>query len=91
MKCTKCTNHDFCEACHEDFLKGNLKQTVQSARVNPLSKRMEDHKFDEFADKDFKGMGGGAAPAPKVKKQKPNDPCSCGSGKKAKKCCATGL
>ena len=35
----------------QDFLKGNLKQTVQSARVNPLSKRMEDHKFDEFADK----------------------------------------
>jgi uncharacterized protein YchJ len=38
---------------------------------------------------DFKGMGGGAAAAPKVKKQKPNDPCACGSGKKAKKCCAT--
>jgi hypothetical protein len=35
----------------QDFLKGNLKQTLQSARVNPISKRLEDHKFDEFADK----------------------------------------
>jgi hypothetical protein len=35
----------------QDFLKGNLKQTLQSARVNPISKRLEDHKFNEFADK----------------------------------------
>jgi ankyrin repeat protein len=32
--------------------------------------------------------GGGTVTAAKPKKQKPNDPCACGSGKKAKKCCA---
>mmetsp|Transcript_39977 Transcript_39977/g.55568 ORF Transcript_39977/g.55568 Transcript_39977/m.55568 type:complete len:115 (+) Transcript_39977:300-644(+) len=86
-KCQMCANHDFCELCYEEYDKGMLKQTTQSARVNPISKRTEDHKFQEYADKDFKGMGGGAPPAAKVKKQKPNDPCNCGSGKKAKKCC----
>jgi hypothetical protein len=50
-KCQFCKNHDFCEACYDEFGKGSLQQTEQSARVNPISKKCEDHKFDEFADK----------------------------------------
>jgi hypothetical protein len=42
---------------------------------------------EELTDGDFELGAGGLAPAPRVGR---NDPCPCGSGKKYKKCCASG-
>eukprot|EP00873_Tetraselmis_striata_P019177 jgi/Tetstr1/439441/TSEL_027875.t1 len=89
-KCKNCPNHDFCEACYEDFGKGTLRDFTH--RQNPVSKKLEDHAWEQHVNhKDFKssvkqGDGGGV----KAKKVKPNEPCTCGSGKKYKKCCGAG-
>ncbi len=55
-----------------------------------LSTDPKDHAFKPHKDKNFKGLVKAAAQGPTVagsKKLKPNEPCSCGSGKKYKKCC----
>ena len=54
-----------------------------------LSANATDHSFALHKDKTFKPLvkgkpGEKATAAPKIG---PNDPCSCGSGKKYKKCC----
>lgn len=54
-----------------------------------LSLDAADHDFKLHKEKGFKSMAGGAAKGQTQKsapKLKPNDPCSCGSKKKAKKC-----
>ena len=59
-------------------------------KLNPLSRDVAAHAFQPYVDgKNFSSMGGVAKQAPKVSagKVKPNDPCPCNSGKKAKKCC----
>ena len=57
-----------------------------------ISAKAEDHKFELHKDKAFSSLvkkaGGGGATEKKEAKTKPNDPCTCGSGKKFKKCCA---
>jgi len=56
-------------------------------RVNPVSKKLDDHEFEQFVHaKDFKSSVKQDSAA-KVKKVKPNEPCPCESGKKYKKCC----
>ena len=89
LQCTKCKDHDICEACHEQFLRGSLPHVN---KLNPLqSKDVSGHAFAPYADgKSFTRIGGGKKNEPAVKKAskvKPNEPCSCGSGKKYKKCC----
>lgn len=84
-KCKNCTNHDFCEACYEDFNGGVLRDFTH--RMNPVSKKLEDHQWDQYvSSKDFKSSLKQDS-ASKAKKVKPNEPCTCGSGKKFKKCC----
>lgn len=89
-KCKNCPNHDFCEACFEDFGKGVLRDFTH--RQNPVSKKLEDHSWEQYVNaKDFKSsVKQGDAGAAKTKKVKPNEPCTCGSGKKYKKCCGAG-
>mmetsp|Transcript_53180 Transcript_53180/g.168854 ORF Transcript_53180/g.168854 Transcript_53180/m.168854 type:complete len:126 (-) Transcript_53180:1804-2181(-) len=89
MKCTKCVNHDYCEECYEKYQGGVVNDW--SKAVNPVSKKPEDHEFEQFADREgFKAAGKKEEAAVKVKKVKPNEPCPCGSGKKFKKCCGAG-
>eukprot|EP01061_Rhynchopus_euleeides_P032642 TRINITY_DN542_c0_g1_i1.p2 TRINITY_DN542_c0_g1~~TRINITY_DN542_c0_g1_i1.p2 ORF type:complete len:161 (+),score=81.65 TRINITY_DN542_c0_g1_i1:54-536(+) len=84
-RCTKCKNHDVCEACHEKFQQGTF---VHTNRLNTISTKIEDHEFVVEAQ-----MGGGFKPMHKEayakteKRVKPNEPCTCKSGKKYKKCC----
>eukprot|EP00754_Rhynchopus_humris_P001549 Rhum_TRINITY_DN10902_c0_g1::Rhum_TRINITY_DN10902_c0_g1_i1::g.41137::m.41137 len=83
-RCTKCKNHDVCDICHEQFKAGTF---VHSNKINNISGKVEDHDFVLEAQ-----LGAGFKPMNKEvyhkeKKQKPNDPCACGSGKKNKKCC----
>ena len=88
-KCKNCENHDFCEACYDDWKKGTVN--AHTERVNPVSKKADDHVWSVFVNpKEFKSSvskGAGGATEAKAKKVKPNEPCDCGSGKKAKKCC----
>ncbi len=49
---------------------GVVKQAPQLARVNKISLKFGDHKYKVIAGEGFKSIGGGAPPAPKVKKQK---------------------
>lgn len=46
--------------------------------------------FFQVEGKSFTAIGGAAKQQPKTAagKVKPNDPCPCNSGKKAKKCCS---
>jgi preprotein translocase subunit SecA len=51
--------------------------------------KVEDHAFETYRDPSAFSAKGTASKAPIVKAAKigPNDPCTCGSGKKYKKCC----
>ena len=88
-RCKSCKNHDLCDTCYESFKGGKLPKSIDQQRCNPVSPRVEDHEFFAYAEQgSFSGMKGATgAPKVKVKKPKPNEPCSCGSGKKYKKCC----
>ncbi|GBG33367.1 E3 ubiquitin-protein ligase HERC2 [Hondaea fermentalgiana] len=94
FKCKNCPNHDLCESCYNQFNEqGELKQDASMARVNKVSTNPEDHEFYKHAETDtsFVPIGGAKkeakAPVQAVKKVKPNEPCTCNSGKKYKKCC----
>jgi len=59
-------------------------------KLNPLSRDVSAHAFAPYVDgKAFTSMGGAPKQQPKTSagKVKPNDPCTCQSGKKYKKCC----
>lgn len=88
--CRDCANHDVCETCYDDWTKGRVKNQLGKQVV---SLKAEDHRFKLHKDKAFSSLvkqkSGGESDAPKGPKVKPNEPCSCGSGKKYKKCCAT--
>lgn len=74
-RCTTVMPHRMCEKCHAQFEK---TQKLELPDPNPMkwSEKTEDHEFV------FETGG------PKVsQRQKPNDACACGSGKKYKKCC----
>ena len=81
-KCVKCKDHDICESCHATFLAGTLPH---ANKLNPMvSKDVSAHAFHAYVDgKSFKAIGGGKKNEPAVKKAKtkPNDPCTCNSGK----------
>ena len=81
-KCSKCKDHDICESCHATFLSGTLPH---ANKLNPMvSKDVSAHSFHAHVDgKSFKAIGGGKKSEPAVKKAKvkPNDPCTCNSGK----------
>ena len=87
--CSKCANHDVCEACYDDFAGGagvvNNKLAEQKFSLDT-----KDHAFALWKDKSFKALvkTGGGLTMPSSKRPKPNEPCVCGSGKKFKKCCA---
>ena len=50
--------------------------------------RKEAIMHDTLRNHKVKVMNGGGAPIV-ARKVRPNDPCPCGSGKKAKHCCGT--
>jgi len=84
-KCSKCPNHDLCEACFDEFGRGIVTNKLNEQKLSP---NVKDHAFKMHKDKSFKPLVKSSGPVvAAVKKPKPNDPCSCGSGKKAKKCC----
>merc|ERR1711957_716974 len=60
-------------------------------RINPISTKLEHHEWFCYAENGaFAPMSKAGQPvqtAKQPKKVKPNEPCSCGSGKKFKKCC----
>jgi hypothetical protein len=65
-KCTKCPDHDLCEACHAEFLNGKLKHTN---KINTVSPKLEEHAFEPFVDPNsftpLKGASKSAAPVQK--------------------------
>eukprot|EP00039_Didymoeca_costata_P028085 m.19933 g.19933 ORF g.19933 m.19933 type:complete len:172 (+) comp6718_c0_seq1:122-637(+) len=85
-KCMNCKNHDLCDACYEQWKTGVLPHLN---RRNNVSLVAAHHSFKTCAQKgSFNAMKGSTtAPKKSGKKVKPNDPCTCGSGKKYKKCC----
>ncbi len=85
--CSKCANHDVCESCFDSWEGGNGSITNNLAEQK-LSTDPADHSFMAYKDKSFKSLVKSTAAAPERKKTKPNEPCTCGSGKKFKKCCA---
>jgi hypothetical protein len=91
--CSKCANHDVCETCYNAWDNGNGVLTNNLAQQK-LSSDPKDHSFKVYKDNSFKSLvksgGSKKQSEPSAKKPKPNDPCSCGSGKKFKKCCGTG-
>eukprot|EP00656_Telonema_subtile_P057450 TRINITY_DN9453_c0_g1_i1.p1 TRINITY_DN9453_c0_g1~~TRINITY_DN9453_c0_g1_i1.p1 ORF type:complete len:175 (+),score=56.78 TRINITY_DN9453_c0_g1_i1:157-681(+) len=89
-RCRTCKNHDLCDMCFEQVKAGFLPQLASQQRLNPVSAKLEDHEFFCHAENGaFSAMNksGTGVTAKQAKKVKPNDPCSCGSGKKHKKCC----
>mmetsp|Transcript_51160 Transcript_51160/g.69665 ORF Transcript_51160/g.69665 Transcript_51160/m.69665 type:complete len:175 (-) Transcript_51160:118-642(-) len=89
--CSKCANHDVCESCF-DLWAGGSGVIANNLAEQRLSNDPADHMFKPWKDKSFKPLvkaaGGGSMTMPSSKKPKPNEPCSCGSGKKYKKCCS---
>lgn len=86
-RCSKCANHDVCEACF-DLWNGGAGSVSNSLAAQKLSTDPKDHSFNIHKDKNFKPLvKPTGVPAAAVKKPKPNEPCSCGSEKKYKKCC----
>jgi len=88
--CKSCANHDVCEACFDAWQKGSMKNQLNK---QTLSSNASDHNFVLHKDKTFKASvkgGGSGLTAKQPKQPKPNDPCTCGSGKKYKKCCGCG-
>jgi len=88
----KCKDHDICESCYAEFVSGHLPHLN---KLNPSvsSRDVSSHSFEQFVDgKNFKSLPGAKKSEPIIKKikVKPNDPCSCGSNKKYKKCCGSG-
>jgi len=85
-KCKDCANHDACETCFDSHQQGVV---TNSLGKQVISTKAEDHRFALFKDKSFQPLVKKAAgmTEAKVAKTKPNDPCTCGSGKKFKKCC----
>ena len=79
-------NHDFCESCYETWKDGKVNAFTD--RINPVSKRPEDHVWEiRVNPKEFKSsVKSAGATQPKAAKLKPNDPCPGGCGKKVKKC-----
>eukprot|EP00658_Telonema_sp_P-2_P026783 TRINITY_DN20841_c0_g1_i3.p1 TRINITY_DN20841_c0_g1~~TRINITY_DN20841_c0_g1_i3.p1 ORF type:complete len:131 (+),score=42.16 TRINITY_DN20841_c0_g1_i3:100-492(+) len=91
-RCRGCKNHDLCDMCFEQVKAGVLPQLASQQRLNPVSAKLEDHEFFCYAENGaFQSMAkqgaSGGPTAKQAKKLKPNDPCSCNSGKKFKKCC----
>jgi hypothetical protein len=85
--CKQCANHDICESCYDSWMGGKGVLPNGLAKQS-LSQSAADHHFYLFKDKGFKSLAkSNNAAEEKVAKVKPNDPCSCGSGKKYKKCC----
>ena len=71
FNCAECRNHDLCSTCWEaEMRSGVVKQAPNLARVNKISLKFGDHRYKCVAGDGFKSIGGGAPPAPKVKKQK---------------------
>jgi hypothetical protein len=90
-RCKSCANHDVCEMCWDAWGDGRGTM-VNGLGKQTLSSNPADHSFKLYKDKSFKPLVKGGS-APKVKaaaKTKPNDPCTCASGKKFKKCCGAG-
>eukprot|EP00927_Polykrikos_kofoidii_P080101 TRINITY_DN7697_c0_g1_i1.p1 TRINITY_DN7697_c0_g1~~TRINITY_DN7697_c0_g1_i1.p1 ORF type:complete len:191 (+),score=50.34 TRINITY_DN7697_c0_g1_i1:109-681(+) len=87
FRCKSCPNHDICETCFDAWCGGKGVITNGFAKQT-LSSKPLDHSFYLHKDSGFKSMVSGAGAtvksAPKIK---PNETCSCGSGKKYKKCC----
>eukprot|EP00746_Dinoflagellata_sp_MGD_P141385 gnl/MRDRNA2_/MRDRNA2_74500_c0_seq2.p1 gnl/MRDRNA2_/MRDRNA2_74500_c0~~gnl/MRDRNA2_/MRDRNA2_74500_c0_seq2.p1 ORF type:complete len:207 (+),score=54.03 gnl/MRDRNA2_/MRDRNA2_74500_c0_seq2:72-623(+) len=85
-RCKSCANHDVCESCYDLWAggKGTVKNNLGKQAV---SKNAADHNFELYKDKGFKSLAKGGEAKKVEKKQKPNEPCACGSGKKFKKCC----
>jgi len=84
-RCKSCANHDVCESCFDNWTNGKMENGLGKQII---STNAADHSFSLFKDKSFKSMvkaAGDAKAAPKP--PKPNEPCSCGSGMKFKKCC----
>mmetsp|Transcript_76053 Transcript_76053/g.150701 ORF Transcript_76053/g.150701 Transcript_76053/m.150701 type:complete len:172 (-) Transcript_76053:219-734(-) len=88
-KCKDCANHDICENCYDDFKSGKVSNGLGK---QVISTKAEDHRFFLHKDKSFTPLVKKAAGAakPVAAKVKPNEPCTCGSGKKYKKCCGAG-
>ena len=86
--CKSCANHDVCETCYIawDGGKGTVSNTLNGQKLSPAA---EDHSFVIHKDKGFKPLVRGAGASASKTKTKPNDPCTCGSGKKFKKCCGS--
>ena len=84
-RCKQCANHDVCESCYDAWSGGKMQNGLGK---QVLSTNAADHTFSLHKDKGFKSLVKGSAQATtKVKQLGPNDPCSCASGKKFKKCC----
>jgi len=86
--CKSCASHDICESCYDAWAGGSGSMPNKLAKQT-LSTKATDHSFTLFKDKTLKSaVKGGGGPTQKSEpKLKPNDNCSCGSGKKFKKCC----
>lgn len=89
FRCKQCANHDICEVCFDQWRNG--KGVIANGLAKQVvSLKASDHSFFIYKDPGFKSMVSGAGTTSKTKseaKQKPNDTCNCGSGKKFKKCC----
>ncbi|EOD42153.1 hypothetical protein EMIHUDRAFT_349421 [Emiliania huxleyi CCMP1516] len=85
-KCKDCSNHDVCENCYDTHLSGRVNNSLGK---QVISNKVEDHRFALHKDKGFTPLAPGLTEA-KSARVKPNDPCSCGSNKKFKKCCGAG-
>ena len=89
-KCKDCANHDTCENCYDEWTRGKVTNNLGK---QVISSKAEDHRLCLHKDKNFSSLvkkpeGAAALTEKKAAKVKPNDPCTCGSGKKYKKCCA---
>jgi len=92
-RCKSCPNHDVCESCYDRWA-GGTGVMENGLKKQVLSSNASDHSFalhKESGGKNFKPLvKGGGATAKSAPKVKPNDSCTCNSGKKYKKCCGAG-
>ena len=84
-KCRDCPNHDVCESCYDLWATG--KGVANGLGKQVVSTKAEDHRFELHKDKAFSslvktGAGEQKLTEKKEAKIKPNEPCTCGSGKK---------
>lgn len=89
------TGNTICDACIKEYVKENgleveeeVEVEVEKPKEEPIkTMKVGKDKLMYYTGDETDVMNIRVIRFELIKKQKPNEPCACGSGKKHKKCC----